>query len=126
MPELSVVGAIKRRRSGPEVRDRVAVRSAIAAVVGRFQSLQREVAFLNAALARPASSDELLPRVVALGRNVEDMFDCLDDVVATLAPEQRDHGRIRDLRRALEHLQLSVPRVRSRQPSDEQVLHSYP
>ena len=111
LPDVSTApDPVKRRRSGAEARDRVAVRTAVAGVVSRFQSLQREVAFLNAALAHPSQPDDLLPRVAAVGEQVNEMSGLLERAVATLGPDQRDHGRIQDIRRALGHLRSSIPR----------------
>lgn len=106
--------AVKRRRSGAEVRDRVAVRTAVADVAGRFHSLQNEVAFLNAALARTANPDDLLERTATLQQQVEDLFELLDASLAALEPRQRDHGRVQDLRRALEHLSSALPKPAAR------------
>lgn len=104
----TLVKSPKRRRTGPDARDRLAVGNAVADVVGRFQSLQREAAFLNVALARQSHPD-LVPRIAALRLQVDEMFGLLDGAVTTLAPAQQQHGRVHDLRRALQSLQSSIP-----------------
>jgi len=47
-----------------------------------------------------------------VGEQVDEMSGLLERAVATLGPDQRNHGRVQDIRRALGHLRSSIPKPR--------------
>ncbi len=100
-----------RRRQSTEVADRVAVRRALAEVVDEIQALQHEAVLLRTLTARSPSPQAHLPRVVTLGQNLRGVSEKFDEVVRTLEERQREHSVVRDLRRTLEILTGSVPRL---------------
>lgn len=54
-----------------------------------------------------------MPRIITLGQNVRETSLKLERVVATLPERQREHGRVLDLRRTLQMLEASIPRLAS-------------
>ena len=101
-----------RRRANQDVADRVAVRRAVAELVRSIEALQTETVFLRALVARhPAAQEDLVPRIVTLGQGVKAACTRFDAVVATLSERQQGHSRVEDIRRTLEALKDSVPRL---------------
>jgi hypothetical protein len=110
--ELETVTPKVPRRSNQDIADRVAVRRAMAEFVRDIETLQYETVFLKALVARqPAAHEENIPRIVTLGQRVNAASGNFEAVVATLSERQRGHGRVADIRRTLEALKASVPRL---------------
>lgn len=102
----------RRRRPNDEIVDRVAVRRALTEIVESIEALQREAVLLRALLARPGIAPQsLMPRVVTLGQGVRETALKFEGVVANLSERQRDHSRVVDVRRTLQVLASSVPRL---------------
>lgn len=92
----------------------MAVRRAMADIVRSLEDLQPEAVVLNAQVARdPTARERLMARIVTLGQSVNAVRDRFDQVVSTLPARQQKESRVDDLRRTLDALMNSVPRLSS-------------
>lgn len=99
-----------RRRSSEETVDRIAVRRAISELVRSIGTLQADAALLRTLANTSHCPEDLFARTVSVGQSISAARAQLDEIVATLPPRQRRHGRIEDLERALVALSNSLPR----------------
>jgi hypothetical protein len=101
----------KKRATVASVAERREVLKAIAGIGDHLAELQREAAFLKAAIERGRGQADLEPQIVTLGTKIAVERQKLERAVAFLPERLRGHGRITDLRRAMEALEASAPRL---------------
>ncbi|MEO7223927.1 MAG: hypothetical protein ABIY37_15780 [Devosia sp.] len=101
----------QKRRVNGDVVDRREVKMALASIAAGMEEWHREAAFLKAMLGRNSSQADLKPRIFSLRKNVSLARKQLDEIVGQLPERLRDHGRVTDLRRALDTLEACMPEI---------------
>lgn len=89
--------------------DRTAVRAALSPVRELLASLQQRVAILSAEASHLGDTRPLAPKVADLSVEIENASARFNLIVSSLPPEQRSHGQVIDLQRALARIRQSVP-----------------
>ena len=94
----------RRRAASLAVVERKRVRAAIASAAVGLEELQRDAAFLNAAVAHGAS--DKVKELRTLRQRLATTKTKLDKAVGKLPPHLRVHGRVIDLQKAISSLEL--------------------